>query len=366
MKKLVLLLLLPLWMISCSEKEQPLTKEEALALGKRLQETVEKGHSQLLDSLFMSPVFADRIAKASGDVGSSYVKSLKDALKKRTLGREMLKSMHEEDTYELLRHYEKDGRHHLVFRMYGQSGINYHDMELVKINDRIALADMYVYLTGENFSKTLAQLLALVAAPPTGPQTGDSMLNTIKSVQEIRTLMNRQQYEKASQLYEALPTSFKQDKAIQLINISITAQLDEEKYRQVLGDFEKQYGQDPSAQLTLFDLYFLDEDYNKALKVLDVLDASVQGDPVLNIYRSVLYTRMQQPEKSIQCLEALYKAKPDFDTGVLELIANYIETNNSEKAETLIAAYRANKKFDQQKLENLKFLYPDFAALNQP
>lgn len=365
MKQLVLLLLLPLWIIGCAEeKEQPLTKEEAIAIGNRLQASVEAGHSQLFDSLFMNRVFADRIAQEAGEsMSAAYKKSLTDALQKRTIGREMLKSMGADDTYEFLRHYEKDQRHHLIFRMYGSSGINYHDIELVKINNRIGLADMFVYMTGENFSKTLARAMELMTGQA-DKKSEDSALQAAKSVQEIRTLMNRQQYEKASQLYEELPASFKKDKTMQLMHISIVSELDQAQYHEALGAFEKQYGQDPSAQLALFDLYFLNEDYDKSLKVLDVLDASIQGDPVLNLYRSIIYTRMEQPEKSVQCLEALYKAKPDFENGVLELIANYIEVKNNEKAEALVTAYRANKKFDQEKLENLKYLYPDFAALN--
>jgi len=363
-KKLVLLLLLPLFLLSCEEQEQPLTKEEAVALGKRLQTSVENGHSQLFDSLFMNPVFVDRIIKESGEMlGKKYKKALTDALKKRTIGREMLKSMSADDTYEFLRHYEKDQRHHLIFRMYGSSGINYHDIELTKVNDRIGLADMYVYMTGENFSKTLSRVMVLLV-DRASEQSEDNALSAAKSVQEIRNLMNRQQYDKALELYTALPADFKKDKAIQLMHISIVSELDEEQYREALTAFEKQYGQDPSAQLSLFDLYFLNEDYEKALKVLDVLETSIQGDPVLNIYRSVLYTRMEQPQKSIQALETLYEAKPDFENGVLELIANYIEVKESKKAETLIGTYRANKKFNQQKLDNLKFLYPDFAALD--
>lgn len=363
-KQLVLLLLLPLWIISCAEKEQPLSKEEAIALGKRLQASVERGHSQLFDSLFMNPVFVDRIAQAAGEsMGTAYKKSLTDALKKRTIGREMLKSMSPDDTYEFLRYYEKDQRHHLIFRMYGNSGINYHDIELVKINDRIGLADMFVYMGGENFSKTLARAMELMV-DQVEKKSEDGALSAVKSVQEIRSLMNRQQYEKARQLYEELPAEFKKDKAMQLMHLSIVSELDRDQYHQALAAFEKQFGQDPAAQLALFDLYFLNKDYDKALKVMDVLDASVQGDPLLNLYRSIIYSHMGQPDKSIHCLEALYKAKPDFDNGVLELIANYIEANEKEKAETLIATYRANKKFDQQKLENLKYLYPYFEALN--
>lgn len=366
MKQLVLLLLMPFLIISCTEKEQPITKEEAIAVGKRLQGTVNDGHSQLFDSLFMNRVFVDRIAQAAqASLDKEYKKSLTNALNKRTIGREMLKSMAADDTYEFLRHYEKDNQHHLIFRMYGSSGINYHDIELVKINDRIGLADMFVYMTGENFSKTLARAMELMSKE-TGERSDGTVLSAAKYVQKIRELMNRQEFGKALQLYEKLPPEFKKDKAMQLMHMSIVSELDQEQYRQALAAFEKQYGQDPSSQLSLFDLYFMDEDYDKALKVLDVLDASVQGDPMLNMYRSVLYTRMQQPEKSVQCLEALYKAKPDFGDGVLELIANYIETNNNEKAESLITAYQANKKFDQQKLENLRYLYPDFAAFNEP
>ncbi|HYH15725.1 MAG TPA: hypothetical protein VD794_10920, partial [Flavisolibacter sp.] len=223
--------------------------------------------------------------------------------------------------------------------------------------------DMYIYLSGENISKTFGKAMALMLNFE-NKQSEDKMLSAAKSVQEMRSLMNIGQYEKAGQLYEKLPDAFKKDKAIQLMNIAITAQLDMEKYKQALVAFEKAFGQDPSAQLPLFDFYLLNEEYSKALKVLDVMDASVK-DPLLNYHRSLLYSKMNNKANSLKCLEQLYRDMPAFGDGILELMAHYIEAGEAEKAEKLMAAYRSNKALDQEKLVSLKFLYPNFAALNK-
>jgi hypothetical protein len=363
-RTILLSFLLPVLLISCSAQEQPITKEEAVAFAQRLQTSIEKGHSQLFDSIFVNQAFADRIAKEAGDaVDKSYVKGLTDGLKEKKIGREMLKNMGTDATYEFLHHYEKDKHQHLLFRMYSDAGINYHDMELVKYDDHIGIADMFIYLSGENISKTFIRTTSLLA-DHAKQQSESKMLSVAKSIQEIRRLVNAQEYEKANALYEKLPAKFKEDKALQLMNLSVLAQLDQEKYKKALDVYNNYFGTDPAAQFGLFDSYFLNKDYDKALNVIDVLDGTVK-DPVLNYYRALIYTRMNDRTNTIKCLEALYKQKPDFANGVLELIANYIEAEEDNKAESLLAAYRSNKKFDQQKLENLKYMYPDFAALSQ-
>jgi hypothetical protein len=363
-RTILLLFLLPFLIWSCSPKEQPITKEEAVVFAQRLQTSIENGHSQLFDSIFKNQAFVDRIAKEAGDVvDKAYVKGLIDGLKQKKIGREMLKNMGNDATYEFLHHYEKDKRHHLLFRIYSDAGINYHDLELVKFDDRIGVADMFIYLSGENISKTFIRTTTLLA-DHARQQSENNMLNVAKAIQEIRSLVNAQQYAKANALYEKLPATFKDDKAIQLMNLTVLAQLDQEKYKKALDVYNKHFGQDPAAQFGLFDSYFLNEEYDKALNVLDVLDGSVK-DPLLNYYRALIYTQMDDRANAIKYLELLYKQKPAFGDGVLELIANYIETEDEAKAEMLLAAYRNNKNFDQQKLENLKYLYPYFTALSQ-
>lgn len=364
-KTIVLLLLLPIYLLSCTPEEQPITKEEAIAFAQRLETSIANGHSQLFDSIFANQAFADHIAKEAGEaMDKSYVKGLVVALQEKKIGREMLKNMGSDATYEFLHHYEKDKHHHLLFRIYGDAGINYHDLELAKFDDRIGLADMFIYLSGENISKTFIRTTSLLANHAK-QESEKKMLNVAKSIQNIRNLINQQQYAEANKLYEQLPEKIKEDKALQLMNLTVLAKLDQEKYKLALEVYNKYFGNDPAAQFGLFDSYFLNEEYDKALNVVNVLDGTVK-DPLLNYYRALIYTKMGDRENTIKYLELLNKQKPDFGDGALELIANYIATGENEKAENLLGVYRGNKKFDQKKLESLRYLYPYFAPLSQP
>ena len=349
---------------SCASKEQPINKEEVIVFAKKIESSLRNRDSKLVDSIFHDDVFSKRIAKAAGaQADKSFIAGVIVGLKNQRLGNEIILSLGEDGSYEFLRYYERDQHPHIVFRLFGRGGINYHDFELVKFDNRIKAADMFIYLSGEELSKTLATTMITM----TGVAKDNSDKELVKyasSIKDIKALINAQRYSEAKELFNKLPFELKKDKLFQLMNIKITSQLDTSLYKQALNAFEKQYANDASAQLSLIDAYFLNKDYKKALRAIDVVDSAVNKDPLLNYYRALTYTQMGDKDNTIKYLEVLYKQKPGFTEGNLELIANYIETNEHEKASLLIAAYKANKKLDQAKLENLKLLYPEFARNN--
>jgi hypothetical protein len=349
-------------LISCNaEKEQPVTKEEALQFGKSIEASFKKGDYKVLDEILDPNTFAKRVAKASG---KSYNRSFSDgvmkALKQRKIGKEIYKSIQPYGSYELVRHYEKDNKQHLVFRVFGEGGLNYHDFELVKVKDQLKAADMYIYLTGEEFSKTIAQL-SDIFMDVSKEKSNAEVDSYTSSLRKIRYLIDDGKHETAKQVYDQLPQSLKKEKIFKIIRLQITVDLNDEEYQKALEDFEASYGNDASAQLWLIDSYFLKKEFNKALKAVNTMD-SILKDPFLDYYRALIYTNLNDTKQTIKYLEALYRNKPDFGNGILELMANYIEVDEYEKAQKLYRVYESNKKLDQSRLSDIKLLYPDFAA----
>ena len=157
-----------------------------------------------------------------------------------------------------------------------------------------------------------------------------------------------------------MPESLQNEKAIQLIYLSITSSIDGDVYVQALNNFEKLFGNDPSAQLALFDGYFVKGDYDKVLTVIDKIDTELQ-DPFLNYYRGLVYVQKKEDGKAIQYLEKLNTAMPNFEDGALELLANYLNSGQYKQADALITTYKHNTLFSQTRLNDIKELYPDNA-----
>src|SRR5688500_5841959 len=157
---LLFLLLFTFLIEGCSPKEQPNTKKEAIEFAKKLEYTIAKRSSNMLDSVFYAPAFAKRIANHSGiKYNSKFVNNVSDAMHNLKWGKDIIRSMGKEGTYEFVRHYEKNQHHHAIFRLFSDEGFNYYDFELVKFNNQVKAVDIYVFSLGEDISKTFANTM---------------------------------------------------------------------------------------------------------------------------------------------------------------------------------------------------------------
>jgi hypothetical protein len=90
----------------------------------------------------------------------------------------------------------------------------------------------------------------------------------------------------------------------------------------------------------------------------------VKPDPMLNFYRLNICGCIPEYTRGFRYFKLLKKQKPEFTTGIVELIYHYKLKMENDKAEKLVAEYYANKNFGQQKQEAIKVLYPDLVPDN--
>jgi hypothetical protein len=334
------------------KKEQPITKAEAIAYAENITASFKKNDRDFLEKVLDVDLFVDEVMKVAGDKGN---RSLRDGIKKglqsRNLSMEVFNSTGKNGLYEFLKQYEKEGHQHIIFRLYGESGINYHDFELVKYDNKINAKDIYIYLSGENLSTTMAQIFSSILEQSDG--SNKLMNQYAENMTKLKALLLQKNYKAAKTSWDQLPLSLKNEKAFQLVNLQITSEMDDESYITATNEFEKLYGNDASLQFAMFDGYFLRGDYTKSLRVLDRVDSAV-NDPLLDYFRALVYTQKKDDKTAIAYLEKLYKKMPYFETGVLELMANYIEARRYDETNALITNYKKNKSFDQSRLADME------------
>lgn len=357
--KVLYLFLLPLF-FSCSlNKEQPITDAEATAYAKSIDSAVAKGDKNIINKVLDEDLFADEVAKAAGQGSNRGLKDgVKTGLQKQNLSRQVFASLGEDGSYEFVKQYGKDGTQHIVFRLFGEGGLNYHDFTLAKYHDKIKAKDIYIFLSGENLSKTMGGIVT--AMMDANDKAAISLKEQSQRLPQIRSLYQQKKFEEAKRLFDGLPPGLRKEKGFQLLNVQITSGMDKDAYTGAMNEFEKLYGDDPTVQLALFDNYFYRGEYDRLLKVLDGLDKAVQ-DPLLDYYRASVYTKKGDEAAAVRYLEALQKKKPDFGPGALELLAHYMNKNEIKKADDVVAAYKANANLPQSRLADVKALYPDAA-----
>lgn len=360
MKNILFLPAIAILLFSCSEKQEKLTKEEAMDVARKIDSCISRKRPNYYNDLFDIPGMARKIAKlADTKVSNSMLSGLRTGLQNARLGDKIIQSLGDGGHYQLVKYYEKDNTHHLLFRLYSSDGMNYHDLELSKRNGKAGIADMYIYMSGEDLSKTLTSL-ALSFAENSG-KSASKMDQLTESVTRIRKKLMSNDYNQAMTYYNTLPEDIKDQRTIQLIYLQICKGLSDELYLKAMNDFQTRYPDDPNMNLIMIDAHIMEKEYGKALIDVDRLDDFIDKDPFLDFYRAMINNLAEQPEEARKHLEKLNKSNPEFETGVLELIANYITAGLNEKAKELIKVYEMNEKFNQVNLRNYLFTQPQFS-----
>lgn len=336
---------------SCSDKEQPVTKEEAMNMAHVIDSAINNKKSAYFNSLLNEKAFAAKVAKTSGlSLSAELKKEVKAALTQSDLGDKVIMGMGSSGTYELVKQYEKDKIQHLIFRLYSDDGLNYHDFELTKRDGKVAIGDLYIYLSGEDFSKTMSDLFTSFAAK--NKKDADKKMAEALKIKKMRELIERNESESALRYYNELSSDLKNQKSVRLMHIMLCSQLDSDTYMKAIDDYQALYPNEPNMHLMMIDNYILRKEYGKALESINNIDNLINADPFLDYMRALMYNMMEKPAEARTHLEKLYQNMPGFDDGAVELIANYIDAGDDAKARQLIKEYESNKKYDQSLLDN--------------
>jgi thioredoxin-like negative regulator of GroEL len=355
------LLVVTLALTSClGPQEQPVSQEEARVMAQKINSAIASKSDETFLGFIQLDVFTERISRASGkEIPGSFKKGLKAGLKNANLGGQIIEALKDKGSYELIKQYEKNKIQHLLFRMYSEGGFNYHDYELTKVGGKVYIADIFIYLTGENFSKSASEILA-------GIEEADDLQKykreDIEKFKRLNGLIASSRFEEAKTLYDKLPATFRDKKVVQINYLSIAAGLGGEEYEKALTDFEARYSNEPNMGISLIDGYVYTKQFDRALNVINQLDSMVGKDEMLDYIRYLLYNQMDKPEEARQALENVNHHYPAFEDASIELIYLYCEVQEYEKARPLVKAYRANEEFDQEKLDEVLDLFSKFTV----
>jgi tetratricopeptide (TPR) repeat protein len=352
------LLLYILFAIACEKPEKPVTKEEAAKLGKELAAAMENRNTGKFNQMIDVEAFKKRIREQGNNkLDRAMVEGVVAGLKSGQFGSQIVGSLGNDGTYQLVKQYEKDNHQHLLFRMY-KDALNYHDYELIKKDEQVKIADIFIYTTGQNLTTTFTESLLSMSDQMTAVQNIDK--SEINKVERIRDYLHKKDYEKAKSLYQTLPRVIRDQRLYKMIYIQIASGLDNDEYLKALTSFQQDYPDAPNMYLTMIDAYFLKKDYDGALKCVNQLDSLINKDPFLDYFRGLVCKQKEDPDNELFYFERLNKNMPDFASGTLQLISAYLEQKETGKAAQLTVQYRKNKDADKETLETLYLLYPDY------
>jgi tetratricopeptide (TPR) repeat protein len=351
--------LLPILLFSaCHLPEKPVSDQEAGALAKKIESSVDQHNSGILDNIFDQKRFTQRIlAEAHQPLNLTLAQAANSALQEIHWGQQVVGATEKGGSYSLIRQYEKEGHKHLLFRLYeSSSAINYHDFELVKTDEGVKAIDVYVYMSGEDLTKTLSQSLVMMQdkLPDMSPEDQEK----ITRVRRINTLLKQGDYQKASEYYEDIPADLKKQKLFQLIHIRVASKMGDSIYIEALNEYKSNFPHDPNLYLLMLDAYVMEKDYPAAINAVNRLDSIVGKDPFQDYYRGLLYKLMKDTVESRICLERLHKNLPQFGKGTIELLANFATSGYPDSAAMLVRQAQKDSNVNAEEVQELKEAYP--------
>ena len=354
--KKYLLFIIPVFtlMSACKPKLQQLTNEEAISFAKQMQTSIKKGDGAFLDNAFDKDAFIGKMNLPDKDAGKGFGKGIMDKL---NLGTQISNSLSDQDQFEFIKHYVKEGKHHIIFRLYGakESTLNYHDYELLKVNNECRIADVYIYMSGETLAETMRNMYTELFEK--SKEMDKNTVAGMGDLGDIKKLMQRGKNAEAKRMFDALPAYLKESKAVLLFNVLICSSLSNEEYSEAINMFGEKFPNEPNMNLLMIDGYFLQKDYVKMLAAVNALDSQINKDPLMDFYRYLSYNLLEDEANGRICLNRLLKNMPDFQKGYMELIAVELDAKNKKVSDSLIVVYRKKPKFDQEALTSMLEYY---------
>ncbi|MBX3255850.1 MAG: hypothetical protein KF862_17075 [Chitinophagaceae bacterium] len=355
-RKILFLFITLCLLVSCLQR-QVVTTQEAGEMALLIDSFIHNKKPSSFGGLFSETAFGERIKKASGNnLPPGFTAAINKQIRKNNLGGEIIDNIQQGGSYELVKQYEKNKVQHLIFRLHGEGGLNYHDFELIKQKDKVYIADIFVYTTGENFSKSMADIGLSFEDMPRTVDPNDE--RPAQNMRDIKLLVSKGDFDKAKKVFEKLPAPLKKQKLFQVLKLQIYSELGEEEYAAALEEFEKLNVDEPNMYLALLDVYYTRKEYNKALNAINKLDTLINTDPFLDYFRGLTYNLQEDEGEARKCFERLYRYKPGFEPGALELIVNYLAAGDFDKAGPVIESYRKNPHFNQDLLNANLEMHP--------
>ena len=175
-------------------------------------------------------------------------------------------------------------------RRCGDDGIDYVKLYLVG-GETPKIADVFAFDNAELLSTTLRRLLAVSFGQVAAAVDGDdevsdedaALMDAMVQVVAANRAYSAGDYAAADRIFRGLPDSVRQRPFVLRSALFAAGGLDDDtRYRELLAEYERRFGDDPDSALILVDAHVLAERWDRALQAIATLDRQVGGDPALD------------------------------------------------------------------------------------
>lgn len=294
---------------SSGQNAPSITVAEAEAFADDWRQCIETGDSQASNDLISWVGMANRTLepfKVSADFRKGFVNGALSKIGPSFVG-QMKSIVDGEGSYRLVKVISRGGKRHVVFRMVDpNTGLNYHDFQLEKVDGKVRASHLFVAATGEEFAESLRSLVAPAIASSnstfsrlTGEQ--QKQLKALDDLKALKDAVNSGQKAKALKICKSLPPKTQEMKLILLMKMQcLDIEEDEATYLATIDQYANLYPNDPSLGLITLDAAFLRKDTELLEQSRSLIQAWTGGDPYVDLIVGGLLINLEKVDEAVE------------------------------------------------------------------
>ena len=337
-----------------SAQNAPVTSAQAEKLSTQLEHSINIGDPELLNHLIYFPEFIKRTGSKSHMIDNvDTLTKIANNFGLFNIGNRTLE-ITKNGSYTLVRGFVLNKETHLLFRAFGDGGLNYQDITIIKVKDSLKAADIFSYQLGESYARLFSYLIADMQTP----DAHSSMTSREKYGAIFEHAMSNKNYSVARSAYEKFDDQTQNDKHFSIQYMLACQQLSEKLFRKSTEHLISLYPDEPTPYLLMLKEYGDTKDYGDYSKAIDKLDNLLQIDPFLNYLRGNVVEKLGDSRGALH----FYQLAFDYDPGIWQntekLVACKVVDNELVQANDAINLYKRTPGYRKELVEALYADYP--------
>src|SRR5664279_1278671 len=148
-----------------SAQSTPVTKADAEKISTQLEISINSGDPEVLNHLIYFPEFLKRTGSKSHLIDNvDTLTKIANNFGLFNIGKSTVE-ISKNGSFTLVRGFIQHEEVHLLFRAFGDGGLNYQDITIIKIKDSLRAADIFSYQLGESYASLFAYQIADAETP---------------------------------------------------------------------------------------------------------------------------------------------------------------------------------------------------------
>jgi hypothetical protein len=339
-----------------SAQNTPVTKSEAEKLSIQLEESMKNRDPDPLNHLIYFPAFLTRTGSTSHliDNVDTLTKIAREFglfnIGNRTL--EITKN----GTYSLVHSYLNNDEMHLLFRAFGEGGLNYQDITLIKVKDSVRAVDIFSYELGESYAALFSYRIDDLETP----DAHTSMTSREKYGTLFENAWNLKNYSLVKSTFEKFDDPTQHDKHFSFQYMMACQQLSEKSFKKSVDHFISLYPDEPTVYLLMMRKYADTKEYADYSHAIDKMDTLLHFDPFLSYFRGNVVMTLGDLGAALHFYQDVFDYDPGIWQNTEKLVACQVLNNDLVQANEAIKIYRHTPGYRPELVESL---YADYPAL---